>query len=555
MEPHAAERRRLERQVSLARLFCLAVAFSVLEVGELPAPRGATLFLAAYLGFALLVAIVGQSERWSGFEFPLTVDGTLLAVFLVFRPPVVAFWVPYLFVVYAIALRRTLGGALWLGGLAALAFFFARWAALPGDWLRVLSAGTLAAATFAAGALMAFLVDAQRRYAADHGLLERVSSMLQVEKGLAESLRCLLSELAGAFGCEQAVLVFLDANLERIFVWRVREGETGRVTPESFPLAKREAFLLDEMHASICWHSLEGGGEGFAWDLREGKRLREVPRLPETTREEMNARSLLATTFYFGGQPVGRILLLNREGKFYRRDLQSLEQIVRHLGPQLENLMFLRHLRARAIEAERGRVSRDLHDGILQSLLSFHIQLEVLRRKLPEAAEPVGRELAALEQMLQRETEELRRMVTDLRPLRVESADLIDLMQGFAERFRQQTGIGLDLLADRGDLDAPASLCREVFQIYREALHNVKKHSRATHVVVKVWQDEAKLSLVVDDNGQGFNFAGCFRSEELDRLRLGPISIKERTRTVGGVLTVESNPGHGARLTVEIPLG
>ncbi len=555
MELRAAERHRLERQVSLARPFCLALALSVLELGELPAPGGAILFLAVYLGFALLVAIVEQSERWSDFAFPLTVDGAALAVFLVLRPPVVAFWFPYLFLVYAIALRQTLGGALWLGGLAALAFFFARWAVLPGDWLRVVSDGALAAATFAAGALMALLADRQRRYAADHGLLERVSSMLQAEKGLAESLRCLLSELAGAFGCEQALLLFLDANLERIFLWRVREGETDRVTPESFPLAKRDAFLLDEMHASICWNSLDGGGEGFAWDLRDGKRLREIPRLPESTRLEMNARSLLAATFDFSGQPVGRILVLNRNGKFYQRDLQSLEQIVRHLGPQLENLLFLRHLRARAIEAERGRISRDLHDGILQSLLSFHIQLDVLRRKLPEAAEPVGRELAALDEMLGRETEELRRMVTDLRPLRVESADLIDLMQGFAERFRQETGIGLDLLADRAQLDAPASLYREVYQIYREALHNVKKHSRATHVVVKVWQDEVKLFLVVDDNGQGFNFAGCFRSEELDRLRLGPISIKERTRTVGGVLTVESNPGHGARLTVEIPLG
>jgi signal transduction histidine kinase len=71
--------------------------------------------------------------------------------------------------------------------------------------------------------------------------------------------------------------------------------------------------------------------------------------------------------------------------------------------------------------------------------------------------------------------------------------------------------------------------------------------------VVKLRQDEAKVSLVVDDNGRGFSFSGCYKSEDLDKLRLGPISIKERTRSVGGTLTVESNPGHGARLTVEIP--
>jgi signal transduction histidine kinase len=101
---------------------------------------------------------------------------------------------------------------------------------------------------------------------------------------------------------------------------------------------------------------------------------------------------------------------------------------------------------------------------------------------------------------------------------------------------------------------APNRVCREIFQIYRESLNNIKKHAHASHVVVKLNQDESKLNFVIDDNGLGFSFSGRFSSEELDRLRLGPISIKERTRSVGGNLTVESNPGHGARLTIEIPL-
>ncbi len=128
-----------------------------------------------------------------------------------------------------------------------------------------------------------------------------------------------------------------------------------------------------------------------------------------------------------------------------------------------------------------------------------------------------------------------------------------ELMQGFAERFRLEHGLAVDLFVEARDLRVPDRICREIFQIYRESLHNIKKHAEASHVVVKLVQDEAKVSLVVDDNGRGFSFSGRYTSEELDRLRLGPISIKERTRSVGGTLTVESNPGHGARLTVEIP--
>jgi signal transduction histidine kinase len=114
--------------------------------------------------------------------------------------------------------------------------------------------------------------------------------------------------------------------------------------------------------------------------------------------------------------------------------------------------------------------------------------------------------------------------------------------------------VALDLFVDGRDLRVPDRVCRELFQIYRESLNNIKKHAHASHVVVKLGQDETKVFLVVDDNGLGFSFSGRYTNEELDRLRLGPISIKERTRSVGGMLTVESNPGHGARLTIEIPL-
>jgi len=235
--------------------------------------------------------------------------------------------------------------------------------------------------------------------------------------------------------------------------------------------------------------------------------------------------------------------------------LRAQVLVARHVGPSLENVFLLRHLRARAIEGERSRISRDLHDGILQTLLSIEIQLDVLRRKVSSHPDQAEANLGNLQATVKNESAELRRMVTDLRPLRVQSADLVDLMQGFAERYRNESALALDVIIESNDLHAPDRVCREIFQIYREALNNIKKHAKASHVVVKLSQDDSRMVLVVDDNGEGFSFAGRFTGDELDRLRLGPISIKERTRTVGGMLTVESNPGHGARLTIEVPLG
>ncbi len=278
-------------------------------------------------------------------------------------------------------------------------------------------------------------------------------------------------------------------------------------------------------------------------------------KLSGPTQQLLALRSMMSVTLDQGGQAAGRLFLLNGRARFTRDDLAWFERISRHIGPSLENVFLLRHLRARAIEAERSRISRDLHDGILQTLLSIEIQLDVLRRAVAGAPEQAAASLANLQQTVKNESGELRRMVTDMRPVRVQSADLVDLMIGFAERFRNESTLALDVLIDSVEVQAPDRVCRELFQIYREALNNIKKHAKASHVVVKLSQDDSSLVLVVDDNGEGFSFAGRFTGDELDRLRLGPISIKERTRTVGGVLTVESNPGHGARLTIEIPLG
>ncbi len=67
--------------------------------------------------------------------------------------------------------------------------------------------------------------------------------------------------------------------------------------------------------------------------------------------------------------PHGRVMVFNRRHKFSRSDLRWFEHIIRHISPQIDNVYRMRHLRARAVEAERSRISRDLHDGILQTLL------------------------------------------------------------------------------------------------------------------------------------------------------------------------------------------
>ncbi len=545
MRMDAEQARLLSQQAGLLRLVVLLLAGLEMFAPAASETVPVRVLLTVYALLALVALLVPERFGWL-----VWADAAVATVALVLARN----WS----VLALLAVFAAYGVALWFTGRVAMLAVAALLAAVltrAGHDLLVADRADwpVLAALFAVW-LAGWLGRLQRSQMDERAFLARMVSALQFERGLAESLRLALNELTEFFRCQEAVLAFYDRSLERVFSWRVPAQFTGRLHPQSAPATRRDAFLLNELHVHLCWNQMEGPGDGFGWHRQTRQRLRELPRLPGPSRQALAARTLLAVTLEFEGEPAARLLLLNGQQRFRPGDLRRLERAARALQVPLENLYRLRHLRARAVEAERSRISLDLHDGVLQTLLSVEIQLGVLQRKLRENPEAAAAELASVLETLRSGREELRQIVTDLRPLGVESADLVDLMRGYAERFRNETGIGLDLLIQGPPPALSDRLCRELFQIYREALANIKKHAAATHVVVKLFQNETMAYLVVDDNGKGFSFAGRFSSDELDRLRLGPISIKERTRSIGGVLTVESNPGHGARLTVEIPL-
>ena len=561
MNPQESDRLHFDLQLAYARpVVALLAALCLLQLGKARESERPLSLLIAYMVIAMLILLLERLLRRFKWHLPLVCDIFVVGFFLYLSPEILPAWFLLFFVAFAAGYRWNLKFSLFLCfGLLMLAIALKMQRIDELDGIHHLFYSLpFYAATFLGAAGVAFLGDRNRQFAYQQEFLALLATTMHVDLGLAESLRLLLEEFAQEFHTEEVLLAYRDMDLERIFIWRLKSGESERLIPENIPLTRADGFLLDDMDASLCWNTLEGRGSGFGWDRRNGQLLKTLPRIPGPTQQELGIKNLMSVAFDQNNYPAGRIFLVNREPArepFSKQDLAWMERISQHVSASLENVFLLRHLRARAIEAERSRISRDLHDGILQTLLSIEIQLDVLRRKVTTQPDQMESGLSSLQQTVKNEGAELRHLVTDLRPLRVQSADLVDLMRGFAERFRNESDLPLDLLIDSADLHAPDRVCREIFQIYREALNNIKKHAKASHVVVKLSQDDSRLVLVVDDNGEGFSFAGRFTGDELDRLRLGPISIKERTRTVGGVLTVESNPGHGARLTIEVPLG
>ena len=235
-----------------------------------------------------------------------------------------------------------------------------------------------------------------------------------------------------------------------------------------------------------------------------------------------------------------------------KEELRFLQELVRQIGPAVYNVYLLRRLRLRAGALERARFARELHDGAVQSLIAVEMQVDVLRRQSVKS-ESVTEELGRIQGLLREEVLKLRELMQQMKSLDVDSRKLIGFLVDTVERFQRETGITARFSSDLEQPDMPQPVCRELTRIVQESLVNVRKHSRARAVAVRLSARNGNWTLVIEDDGCGFPFSGRLSQTELDSLGRGPLVIKERVRVIAGELTIESTPGQGSRLEISVP--
>lgn len=193
----------------------------------------------------------------------------------------------------------------------------------------------------------------------------------------------------------------------------------------------------------------------------------------------------------------------------------------------------------------RGAIARDLHDSVAQSLAGACFRLEALRRTQPQGS-PVDGELATIRDALRREQDHVRALIETLRspasppqPRQLEQ-DLRETASDAAVHWN----VTVDLTAPQ-DTEVPGWYSHELQQLLREAVANAAKHGRASRVTVSVQRAGQAITLVIVDNGSGFNLATSTRQ---------PWSIRERVAALGGNLEVDSD-AQGTRLSIILPAG
>lgn len=247
---------------------------------------------------------------------------------------------------------------------------------------------------------------------------------------------------------------------------------------------------------------------------------------------------------------IHSMLRIQQAEEALRRAHDELECRVRERTAELAGAnAALRAMSLRLVEVqekERRFLARELHDEVGQVLTGLKM---VLDQSLPAAPEPLRGRLEEGLTMTNDLVGRIRQLSLDLRPQLLDDLGLLVALEWHLERFTRQTGIAVDFRHAPLAARLESHLETALYRIVQEALTNVARHARVKEVAVRLWVDDERAGVQVQDGGAGFDADAAIAA----RTSTGLSGMKERAELLGGEFTLESTAGQGTRLTVELP--
>ena len=260
-------------------------------------------------------------------------------------------------------------------------------------------------------------------------------------------------------------------------------------------------------------------------------------------------RSFLGVPIVSRSGIVGAFYLTQKRGggEFGEEDQQLIEMLAAHAAVAIENARLYERARELSIVEERNRLARDLHDSVAQKLFGVVLTAEAASTLLTQDVAQARAQLDRLQELVGEALEELRSLVFELRPPALETEGLATTLRKHVDVLRRVHRREIELrIAGTPQLSPRADA--EVFRIAQEALQNALRHARAERIELSLEARDGSLALSVADDGDGFN-----RDDpSLRSHRLGLTSMEERARELGGTLEIESHPGEGTTVRLEV---
>jgi signal transduction histidine kinase len=262
--------------------------------------------------------------------------------------------------------------------------------------------------------------------------------------------------------------------------------------------------------------------------------------------------SFLGVPITVKGISLGRLYLTNKlsADEFSAQDQSLVETFALHAGIAMENARLHERLQRLAVVDERDRISKDLHDGIIQNMYAVSLSLEdvpeLMADDRDEAAARVERAIDSIHLSIQ----DIRRFIFGLRPELLEGTSLAGGLASLVEESRHNTMIDFELRVPAALTGLPEDVIGQLLGIVNESLSNVMRHSRATRalVVLAPSGDGESWEITVEDNGVGFDPTSTVKLGHR-----GLANIRERAGQISGTVTIESRPGDGTRVIIRVP--
>jgi signal transduction histidine kinase len=561
---------RQERILAVGRAFLtitalVAIYLDPTEPARLAAVTYGVLFTYALYSLALL-ALVHSAPRLApahgyvihGLDVLWTSGLTLVS-----EGPVSPFFLFFLFVVLASAYRWGFRETIITAATTVGIFLVETAVVATGPWNQTGFASisfelnrTILRSTYLliTGFLLGYLGEQQKQARAESAAIAEAARQPRIDLGLGGSVSAVAGDLMETFGAASVAIVLQEYETSQTVLWRVERAAdgAGAIQRQELSPEQRGSWLFED--AGPVW-------QASAWSLRDEavvratvpgewplRRTRSAVPVKQFVSESIS--TVTGANMGMSGQWRGRVYLfdIGRGGSLERR-LHFLDALVEHIAHGLTNVFLLSRLHSKAGATERARVARELHDGTIQALCGIEMKVEALRRKAAVTATDVRLELEDVQELLRQEILGLRELMQALRPIELDAQEqLPDVLASVVERFRRDTGVSARFVSQGGAFVLEPNVALEVVRIVQEALVNVRKHSRARNVAVRLSRDNGRCRLVVEDDGRGFEFEGHLSAEELDRQRVGPAIIKERARIIGAALSLHSAPDVGARI-------
>ena len=204
-----------------------------------------------------------------------------------------------------------------------------------------------------------------------------------------------------------------------------------------------------------------------------------------------------------------------------------------------------------AQEEERKRIARELHDETGQALTSLMVGLKFIEDSSTNTQ--AKKQTSQLRALASQTLDEVHRLATELRPSLLDDLGLPAAIQRYTREYAAKMNIDVDsYISGLDERRLPSEIEVSVYRIIQEALTNIAKYAKASQVSVVLRQRDSSLVAIIEDNGKGFDIDGIMSSK--GNKRLGLFGMYERASLIGGNLTIESQPGNGTSVFLEVPL-